>query len=381
MTSPDLPTRPLTTTPEDYSESYYRTGLGPPYEATEPHWARFFGAVAEQLLSHLPVHSALDVGCAKGFLVEALLRHGVDAYGVDVSEYAIAEAAPEIRDRVWVHDLSLPLNGRWDLVTCIEVIEHMAPDDAQRAIDNITAVTDLVLLSSTPHDFVEATHVNVHPPEDWAEWFAARGFYRRTDVDLSGLSPWAVVFERRLLSAPGVVRLYEAELAPLREEVIAKRQALLEARRQLDQLDASTEESNRAEGDVAPNTAKAPAPPTPADLASLDRTLALTDQVIGLQAELAEARYRHDLTEIALASAGKSGPSSYASDGGPEELVLRARLTTEIELRQGLERQLAEARAGAEEAERQLARLRTSLLWRAEQAARSRAHAARQRWR
>jgi SAM-dependent methyltransferase len=371
MTSPDLPTADLSTTRDDYSESYYRSGLGPPYDASEPHWARFFGAVADQLLSHLPVGSVLDVGCAKGFFVEALLRHGVDAQGVDVSEYAIAEAAEDIRDRVWVQDLTEPLSGRWDLVTCIEVIEHMAPADAQRAIDNITAVTDLVLLSSTPHDFVEATHVNVHPPEDWAEWFAARGFYRRTDVDLSGLSPWAVVFERRPLSAPAVVRLYEAELAPLREEVIAKRYALLEANRRLEQLAAAT--------DQAAVTDQAPAAPPAEDLAALDRVLALTDQVIGLQAELAQARYQHDLIELALASAARSGPSSYETEGGADDLVLHARLTTEIELRQGLARQLAEERSRANTAERELRELRSSPLWRAEHVARSTAQAARKR--
>lgn len=373
MTSPDRPT-PLSTTREDYAESYFRTGLGPPYGASEPHWARFFDAVTEQLLSHLPVATALDAGCAKGFLVEALLRHGVDAWGVDVSDYAIAEAAEGIRERIRVHDLTKPLTGRWDIVTCIEVIEHMAPPDAQRAIDNITAVTDLVLLSSTPHDFAEATHVNVHPLQDWAEWFAARGFYRRTDVDLSALSPWAVVFERRLLSPPAVVRLYEAELAPLREEVIVKRQALLEAERRLEserrleRQTANPEESAPAEDDAS----------SPAALACIDRVLALTDQVIGLQAELAEARYRRDLAELALAST-PSGTPLYATEGTAAELDRLSRLATEIELRQGLERALAEQRARADEAERQLAQLRSSLLWRAEHAARGAARAARKR--
>ena len=31
----------------------------------------------------------LDVGCGKGFLVKDLINLGIDAYGLDISEYAI----------------------------------------------------------------------------------------------------------------------------------------------------------------------------------------------------------------------------------------------------------------------------------------------------
>ena len=37
---------------------------------------------------------ALDVGCARGYLVEALRELGVDAHGCDVSRYAVEHAAP-----------------------------------------------------------------------------------------------------------------------------------------------------------------------------------------------------------------------------------------------------------------------------------------------
>lgn len=91
---------------------------------------------------------------------------------------------------------------------------------------------------------------------------------------------------------------------------------------------------------------------TPTDIASLDRILALTDQVIGLQAELAEARYQNDLAELALNATGRSGRSSYQTEGDAGDLVLHARLSTETELRQALARQLAEAQARVAELER-----------------------------
>ena len=114
------------------------------------------------------------------------------------------------------------------------------------------------------------------------------------------------------------------------------------------------------------------------DLTALDRILTLTDQVIGLQAELAEARYRHDLAETALSSAAAAGSRHGAE--GDSDLTLQARLATETELREGLGRQLARERARADEAERQLAQLRSSRVWRAERAARSSVQAVRKRW-
>jgi SAM-dependent methyltransferase len=351
-----LSTTALSTTTEDYAENYYRTGLGPPYEESEPHWERFFGAVASHLVEHVAPATALDVGCAKGFFVDALVRLGVDAYGTDISEYAIASASARIRDRVSVHDLTIPFEGHWDIVSCIEVIEHMAPVDAQRAIDNITAVTDLVLFSSTPHDFVEPTHVNVHPAADWAEWFATRGFFRRTDIDVSGLSPWAVLFERRRLAPPSVVHLYETELASLREEVIAKREGLLRAQRHLDQLQAeqaAAQESaeGRLEAEEEEPEAHDDQPPSLADMVAVERVLTLTDQVIGLRAELGEAQYRYDRYrhEVAL-QAAEAVAERPAADGGIDG-VTRARLAAEIELRQSVSRQLDEQRARAEAAE------------------------------
>ena len=118
------------------------------------------------------------------------------------------------------------------MISCIETLEHMDPDAAQQAIDVMTGATDTILFSSTPRDFDEATHINVHPTAQWAAWFAERGFYRRPDVDATFLAPWALFLERREHTPRSLVHLYEDQLAPLREEVFEKRNALLVAQRQ-----------------------------------------------------------------------------------------------------------------------------------------------------
>ena len=223
----------LATTSSDYTTGYYATHLGgdEEYSWDSPSWRAFFGNVADRVVSLTGAKRVLDVGCARGLLVQALVEKGVDAYGADISETAIASADPDIRDRLTVATAVDPIEGSWELLTCIEVVEHMSATDAEQAIANMCAVTDHVLFSSGPGDYSEPTHVNVRPPADWAAIFAEQGFFRRTDVDLSFLTPWAVLFERVNLDVRAVVHRYEAYAYPMRLEVLDKRAALLEAHR------------------------------------------------------------------------------------------------------------------------------------------------------
>ena len=230
------------TTQEDYGQRYYETYSGGDYHGDAEHWRGFFGGVADALVSLFGPERLLDAGCAKGLLVEAFVDRDVDAFGIDISDHAVAEAPDSVRDRLTVGSLVDPLEGRFDLITCIEVLEHMDPSGADMALDHLTSATDCVVFSSTPRHFDDPTHINVRPPAEWAARFAERGFYRRFDVDLSVLSPWAVAFERHSMTARDAVFAYETVQWPLREEVFEKRHALLNAQR------LATIESGKAEG-------------------------------------------------------------------------------------------------------------------------------------
>jgi SAM-dependent methyltransferase len=296
----------------DYSAFYFDGHLGPPYTYEEPHWRTFFGQVADAVIAALQPRRTYDAGCAIGLFVRALLERGVDARGGDISEFAVSGAPEGLRERLEVRDLTQPFSERYDLISCIEVLEHMSPSAAQQAIVNICAATDMVLLSSTPDDFVEATHINVRPPSSWAQDFARQGFFRRTDVDASFLSPWAVVFERRELTPVEAVARYEALLAPLSREVIAKRQALLETQRELDrarggssaggpgdeieelvqQRDRAVQEREDLAADRDRLIGELVKLRDDGDAPDQLVRLALVDELIGLKAELTQARLR-----------------------------------------------------------------------------------------
>ncbi|WP_127480263.1 class I SAM-dependent methyltransferase [Nocardioides pantholopis] len=297
MSSDERPTTAMRTTADDYALSYYNEahlGGAGEYDWSNDHWRGFFTMVAERIVGLTEPTSVLDVGCAKGLLVQALAGLRVDARGFDISDFAVESAHPDVRDRLWVASATEPIDGRYDLITCIEVLEHMDAADAQRAIDAMCAASDRILFSSTPSDFAESTHINVHPTAQWAAWFAERGFYRRTDADTSFLTTWAILFERAELSKRTVVERYEAQLAPLNAEILDKRRALLDAHRRIDRL---TTEAARSRPDDDALLARHAA------LVARDNVIGLEAQIGVLQAQLAQARSRLTKTRAKLAGA------------------------------------------------------------------------------
>ena len=288
---------------EDYSSTYYNDAhLGgyDNYTWGNEEWRNFFLSLADRVVGITNPRTALDVGCARGLLVQALATRGVDATGIDISEHAVESAHEDVRDRLRVASARDPLGQGYDLVTCIEVVEHMSPVDAQLAIDHMTAATDLVLFSSSPGDHDEPTHVNTHPTAQWAAWFAERGFFRRTDVDLSFLSPWAVLFERANLTVHVLTQRYEQQFSVVNTELMEKRLALLESHRRIGSLNEQLE--SQVSGTVAEQAALL----TQWEAEVLDarhQLLTTRDHVIGLEAEVArlavdDKRLRGDLVRV-----------------------------------------------------------------------------------
>jgi O-antigen biosynthesis protein len=179
-----------------YGPEYYKHGCGQiPYERSA-HWLNFFGIVADQLIRSLHPRRVFDAGCAMGFLVESFWTRGVHSEGVDLSEYAISQVRSDIQEYCKTKSILEPIEGSFDLVTCIEVLEHLPPHDAQKAIANLCSAAPCVFFSSTPDDFVEPTHVNVRPTIYWLQLFAEFDFWPDARFDCSFLAPHAMLLRK-----------------------------------------------------------------------------------------------------------------------------------------------------------------------------------------
>ncbi len=81
---------------------------------------------------------ALDVGCGGGILADAMARRGANVLGIDLSTKALRVAAlhaleaetPSVEYReVSAEALALEMPAHFDVVTCMEMLEHV-PDPA-----------------------------------------------------------------------------------------------------------------------------------------------------------------------------------------------------------------------------------------------------------
>ena len=109
----------------------------------------------------------LEVGCAKGYVVDILQRHGINAWGIDLSRYAIEAAPSRVKNRLAVADiLHIPYaENSFDLVACLETLEHLPVERAADAVAELYRLTSDKLWVSIPSMGVN----DFGPPDGWPQ--------------------------------------------------------------------------------------------------------------------------------------------------------------------------------------------------------------------
>jgi SAM-dependent methyltransferase len=222
-----------------YDAEYYKSHCGEtPYDRSQPYWLSFFGHIADEIVRAFRPKKVLDVGCAKGFLVECLRDRGVEAFGFDISEYAIGEVRPDIRPYCWVASINDPISDYYDLVVNIEVLEHVSETEAVEAIANMAGHTSHILFSSSPIDFSEPTHQNVRSILWWLRAFAKESFAPDLIFNADFVITWAFLVQKTDQHIPDDQLVLFAQYLDLKlrvqriEQDLAQRNSLVEQQRQ-----------------------------------------------------------------------------------------------------------------------------------------------------
>ncbi|MFO0600778.1 MAG: class I SAM-dependent methyltransferase [Myxococcaceae bacterium] len=97
--------------------------------------------LAEMVASFTP-RKTLDFGCANGPLLQAIADLKIHAEGVEISSFAIKNAFPAIRERIHHGDISSVAleSGAYDVVTGLDIFEHLNPNKIDRALESIHRV-------------------------------------------------------------------------------------------------------------------------------------------------------------------------------------------------------------------------------------------------
>lgn len=168
-----------------YNEEYFEGKS----RQSPPHTRDLIYPMAERTARFLCRDSApsrvLDIGCAKGYMVEAFRAHGVaQAVGLDVSLYAVSHAEHAVRGRLLVGNLleGLPLAaGTCDVVTAMDLFEHLTdPIPALQEIGRVLRRGGRAYVKichpSHPNATRDPSHVNVQPLSYWIATFRQVGF-------------------------------------------------------------------------------------------------------------------------------------------------------------------------------------------------------------
>lgn len=124
--------------------------------------------------------TCVDYGCAKGFLVNALRIIGCDAYGEDISEYAVDNCHPNVKKYV-----SLPNCNYYDLLICKDVLEHIEEVNLPEVLQNLKKKSQqffFVIPLGDDDRFrireyeVDITHVTKKDEEWWINLFKSQGY-------------------------------------------------------------------------------------------------------------------------------------------------------------------------------------------------------------
>jgi len=149
--------------------------------------------VARGLAEHYGLKAGdkiLDIGCGKGFQLVELTRvvPGIEVYGLDISEYALANAHEDIRDRLTLGDANaLPWpDDHFDFVFSITTLHNLHNydlDKALREMERVGKKHKYLCVESYRNEtekanllYWQVTCEAFCTPEEWRWWFKTTGY-------------------------------------------------------------------------------------------------------------------------------------------------------------------------------------------------------------
>lgn len=123
--------------------------------------------------------TVLDFGCSRGYFVKALMCHGVNAFGVDISEWAIKNCHEDVVCRVFNKLEDAPL--LYDYIFSKDVLEHIPMPELINTIPRLLAACMgaaifIVPLARSdggeyiyPADELDKTHIHRKTIDGWVD--------------------------------------------------------------------------------------------------------------------------------------------------------------------------------------------------------------------
>jgi len=166
---------------EKFNKDYFENGIRKHLSGYEDyHWMPTRSiSEAIDISKAFNFTTCVDYGCAKGYLVHALRILGYEAYGEDISHYALDACHPNVRGF-----LSLPNENKYDLLIAKDILEHVEEKDLPELLDLFCSKADefFFVIPLGDKDLfrireyeVDITHVTKKDEEWWINMCGSRG--------------------------------------------------------------------------------------------------------------------------------------------------------------------------------------------------------------
>lgn len=165
--------------PENAATNVYRSGF---FRLQNDTSARSASRIVPFVTDLIAPKSVLDVGCGSGAWSKAFLENNLRSLRAIDGEYARSAL---LIDQAHFTPVDLAHFdgdlGRYDLVACIEVAEHLNVERAAGFVQLLCKHGAVTLFSAAPPGQGGTHHVNEQPLSYWTEQFARHG-YRLFDI-------------------------------------------------------------------------------------------------------------------------------------------------------------------------------------------------------
>jgi len=139
--------------------------------------------ICNSIIEKFSPKNTIDIGAAVGDLVAYFVEKGIDAYGIEGSRSAESFLMCDF-DRIHFFDLRFQISclGRYDLVTCFEVAEHIEPEYADTFFQNLI-LSNRILMSAAPPGQKGHGHFNCQEYDFWIGMAESYGYKRDVSVE------------------------------------------------------------------------------------------------------------------------------------------------------------------------------------------------------
>ncbi len=154
-----------------YSEEYFVQRRKPPHDTVAEEFTT-------EMIRRYDPESVADIGCAIGHYLKKFEDNqpSINVFGIEGASKAVENA---LVDSVRQGDLreEISIDGSYDVVTCIEVAEHIHPIYADNLVSTIISGSKYggrIIFTAAPPGQYGTHHINLQERKYWVEKFEQR---------------------------------------------------------------------------------------------------------------------------------------------------------------------------------------------------------------